>query len=118
MSVELKGLDELTEGLGKLASLKKQKEAVKKHASNLQKRAMRNANFRGHYEGKKFVNPTGATKRSISLKITDGGMTGVVKTGTHYSGYLEVGTRFMSAQPFMKPAYDATITEFMEDILK
>ena len=59
---------------------------------------------------------TGATKRSISLELTAGGFEGHVKSGTDYSGYLEKGTRFMEAQPFMKPAFDEIEPQFIAEL--
>ena len=111
MAVEIIGADILIEGLDKHVSLERQRNAVKDHTSKLQKRAMKNAVFSRGYS-------TGATKRSISLSIEGDGLTGRVKAKTHYSGYVEVGTRFMSAQPFMKPAYEAIVDGFVEDLIK
>lgn len=116
--LEIKGDEPLIKRLQTAASMKAHKEIVKKHGSNLQKEAQRRATFRGHYQGKKFVKPTGATKRSIKLEITDGGFTAKVKAGTEYSGYVEKGTRKMNAQPFMKPAHDEIQPKFIEDLRK
>lgn len=41
-----------------------------------------------------------------------------VTSGTNYSGYLETGTRFMEAQPFMKPALDGVIENFIKDLAR
>ncbi|MHB9781487.1 HK97-gp10 family putative phage morphogenesis protein [Streptococcus sp. 10F2] len=114
--LEIKGDEPLLKHLQTAASLKAHKEIVRKHGSNLQKGAQRRATFRGHYQGKKFVKPTGATKRSIKLQITDGGFAAKVATGTHYSGYLEKGTRKMSAQPFMRPAFEEVQSKFVDDL--
>lgn len=114
--LEIKGDEPLLKHLQTAASLRAHKEVVKKHGSNLQKGAQRRAVFRGHWQGKKFVKPTGATKRSIKLQITDGGLVARVEAGTDYSGYLEKGTRKMSAQPFMKPAFEAVHPKFVDDL--
>lgn len=115
-NLEIKGDEPLLRYLQTTATLKAHKEIVRKHGSNLQKGAQRRANFRGHMEGNKFVKPTGATKRSIQLQITDGGFAARVKAGTSYSGYLEKGTRKMSAQPFMKPAFEEVHPKFVDDL--
>ena len=116
------GDDELVKALTKMMSLDQHRKIVKKHGASLQKKAMRNANFRGHYVGRKdsknrkFVKPTGATKRSITLEIGNGGLSAKVTAGTDYSGYLEVGTRLMDEQPFMGPAFDEVWDDFVEDL--
>lgn len=81
--------------------------------AELQKATMRNMTqkYTGHQEGKKFVSPTGATKRSVMLHIEDGGLTVRVTVDSDYFGYLEKGTRFMLARPTLKPAFDATKTK-------
>ncbi len=114
--LEIKGDEPLLKYLQTAASLKAHKEIVRKHGSNLQKGAQRRANFKGHFRGKKFIKPTGATKRSIKLQITDGGFAAKVAAGTSYSGYLEKGTRKMSAQPFMRPAFDEVHPKFVDDL--
>ena len=45
-------------------------------------------------------------------------MTGIVKPGTNYSPYVEYGTRKMSAQPFVRPAYNAQKEIFKQDLDK
>lgn len=114
--LEIKGDEPLLKYFQTAASLKAHKEIVRKHGRNLQKGAQRRANFKGHFRGKKFVEPTRATKRSIKLQITDGGFAAKVAAGTHYSGYLEKGTRKMSAQPFMRPAFDEVHPKFIDDL--
>ncbi|KXT74894.1 hypothetical protein STRDD10_00607 [Streptococcus sp. DD10] len=84
----------------------------------MQEKAIRNAEkFRGHYQGKRFVRPTGATKRSIS--VSSGKLDRFkyrVMPSTHYAAYVELGTRKMSAQPFIKPAFDAQKEQFKKDM--
>ncbi|WP_270743528.1 HK97-gp10 family putative phage morphogenesis protein [Streptococcus infantarius] len=114
--VEIKGDDILLRALQTAANMKAHKAIVKKYGGELQSAAKDKAVFAGHYEGKKFVKATGATKRSIKLEITDGGFAAKVTAGTDYSGYLEKGTRFMDAQPFMKPAFDVVQPKFINDL--
>lgn len=118
VDITYQGLEELTAGLLKEASLSQKKKIIRDYGGRLQQRAQKNATFRGHYEGKKFVKPTGATRRSITMSLESGGLAAKVKAGTHYSGYLEVGTRKMSAQPFMQPAYNSIVEQLMEDLAK
>ncbi len=70
ISVKVKGLKSLERQLKKNASLSDVKSVVSKHGSQMQQKMVQNADFHGHYEwkkgkGKKFVKPTGATRRSI-----------------------------------------------------
>nr|DAK20269.1 MAG TPA: putative tail component [Caudoviricetes sp.]DAN77773.1 MAG TPA: putative tail component [Caudoviricetes sp.] len=95
---------------------------VEKNGVDMQRRAVNNASrFRGHYEGrgknKHFVKPTGATKRSISVNSSKvGRFKYKVAPGTSYAAYVELGTRKMSAQPFIKPAFDNQKEEFKKDL--
>ena len=83
-----------------------------------QKKAQKNAQFKGHYEGKKFVKPTGNLKRSIGLDIAANGLTATVEPTAEYAAYVEFGTRFMNAQPYLKPAYNEQMTKFKQDLSK
>ncbi|HEM3705751.1 TPA: HK97 gp10 family phage protein [Streptococcus suis] len=109
--LEIKGDEPLIKHLQTAANMIAHKEIIKKRGSELQKKAVRNAVFKGGYS-------TGATRKDISLEITDGGFTAKVKAGTEYSGYVEKGTRKMNAQPFMKPAHDEIQPKFIEDLRK
>ena len=103
--------------LNEVANLKDIQNAVKVNTTEMHRKATRNASFKGHYDSSgNFIKPTGATKRSIAIEFKDAGLTGVVKTGTHYSPYLEFGTRKMAAQPFMRPAFYDQRVKFMQDM--
>ena len=43
-------------------------------------------------------------------------MTGYVHSPASYSGYQEFGTRFMSAQPFMRPALEWVKPKYEKDL--
>ena len=87
------------------------KKVVRHHGSELQRKMQSKADFNKGYQ-------TGATKRSIGLEITDGGFAAEVEPKTDYSPYLEYGTRFMGAQPFVKPALDEQKAQFKSDMQK
>lgn len=91
---------------------------VKKNGAELQQQTQKNMleEYKGHYEGKKFVKPTGATRRSAAVEIKDNGMTAVVAPNTSYFPYLEYGTRFMEARPTLGPAFKRVSPIFIEDI--
>ena len=119
---ELKGLEKLQAKLQRVAKMEEVEHIVEKHGEAMQKKAVNNASrFRGHYEGRgknrRFVRPTGATKRSIS--VNSGKIDRFkyrVAPGTDYAAYVELGTRKMSAQPFIKPAFDDQKKLFKNDL--
>lgn len=109
MSVTFSGDKELLNALEKMARTEVYKEVVKKNGAALQRTAQRKAVFKKGYS-------TGATKRSIKLDLVSNGLRAVVKANTDYSGYLEVGTRKMEAQPFMQPAFNEIQPKFIDDL--
>ena len=119
---ELKGLEKLQKKLQKVAKMEEMERIIEKHGSEMQRKAIINASkFRGHYEGrgknKHFVKPTGATKRSISVNSSKiDRFRYRVAPGTEYAIYVELGTRKMSAQPFIKPAFDEQKKLFKNDL--
>lgn len=118
--ISVSGADELIAHLHNAQKLAEVKDVVKKNTATLHRKSVKNAQFRGHYESrgknKRFVKPTGATRQSIKSDFLDGGLTGKVSAGTHYSGYLEVGTRKMEAQPFIGPAFEEVSQGFHDDL--
>lgn len=110
------GMEKLQKKLRKNVDLNELKKIVKTNGAEMQAEAQRNANFKGHYEGKKFVPPTGTLRRSIGLEITDGGMTAEVEPTAEYAPYVEFGTRFMNAQPYLKPAFEKQSKQFRKDM--
>ena len=109
--IEVKGLDKLQKKLKDNVTLDDVKKVVKKNGSDLQKLMQQKADFKKGYQ-------TGATKRSIGLEITDGGFTAEIEPTTEYSPYLEYGTRFMDAQPFVRPAWNEQNQKFKKDMQK
>lgn len=110
--MRFKGINQLIKRLdNSVKSVPKVKEAVKKNGSELERRMKRNATFVKGYQ-------TGETKRSISLGLEDAGFTANVKPGTEHSYWLEKGTRFMSAQPFVNPSLKEQEPKFVKDIEK
>ena len=112
------GDKELVKGLKERANMELVKKVVRKHTAGLQEQAQRNARFRGHFEGKRFVAPTGTLKRSIRSELSFDRLTGTVGPTVHYGGYVEWGTRFMSAQPYLKPAFTTVKSQFIADLKK
>lgn len=113
MDINFEGLEELRNGLLKEVTMEKKKSAVRKHTTRLKSSAIKHAVFTGGRTGKYS---TGATRRSIEAEYQP--TQGKAKATTGYSGYPEGGTRFMSAQPFMKPAMEEIIPDFLTDLAK
>ena len=89
------------------------KAVVRQNGSELQEKMMRQTKtaFRKGYSH-------GDTARSITLDISDDGLTATVGPKTAYAPYVEYGTRFMDAEPFVRPALDKQGPEFRKDLEK
>ena len=107
--LKFEGIFELERALKKAVTLDDVKNTVRLNGSEMERTMKRNARFVRGYS-------TGETKRSIELKISPDGFTATVRPKTEYSPYLEYGTRFMSAQPFVKPTHDTQKRKFINDM--
>ena len=117
----VKGMDKLQKKLKENVTLDDVKRVVRHHGQQLQQKVQSNADFTRGYA-------TGTTKRSVTLEFEDAGFTAVSGSldpvvnpesglpATEYSPYVEYGTRFMDAQPFVKPAYDEQKEKFKRDL--
>lgn len=110
-TIKVEGLDKLQKALKKNVTMDDVKRVVRHNGSELQSKMQDNAEFSKGYQ-------TGTTKRSIGLEITDGGFTAEVEPTTEYSPYLEYGTRFMSEQKFVSPAFNEQKEKFKKDMNK
>lgn len=111
MNIKVEGLAELQAKLKDNVRMDDVKRVVKHNGSEMTKKMIKNADFKRGYQ-------TGDTKRSITLEIEDGGMTAKTGPETEYSPYVEYGTRFMDAQPFVRPAYNEQKEKFKKDMSK
>ena len=102
-------MDRLLRQLRKNADLNDVKKVVQMNGAELDSLMKRNATFTKGYQ-------TGETKRSIQTSLSDEGFTSTTKPTTHYAPYLELGTRHMSSQPFVKPSIDKQGTKFISDM--
>ena len=109
--IRIEGLKKLQKKLKDNVKLDDVKRVVSHNGANLQEGVMNNADFKKGYA-------TGTTKRSVELTFQDDGFTATVEPTTKYSPYLEYGTRFMEAQPFVRPAYDVQKKKFKQDMDK
>ena len=104
-----RGDKELMRKLNRMSKMKEAKEIVKDNTTQLQGKMMNNAIFTKGYS-------VGATKRSIAISFENGGLTGFVEPKTKYSPYLEFGTRYMSAQPFVGISFHQQVKTFYKDM--
>lgn len=107
--IKIEGLDKLQKALKDNVTLDDVKKVVRHNGTQLQRKMQNNADFKKGYQ-------TGQTKRSIGLEIKDAGFSAEVEPTTDYSPYLEYGTRFMEAQPFVGPAFDEQSAKFKKDM--
>ena len=103
--IKFEGIAKLNKGLKKRMDMSAVKDTVKLNGSEMQKKAQRNAPV-----------DTGNLKNNIGLEISDGGMTATVEPTAEYAPYVELGTRFMEAQPFLKPAFEEQKKRFEKDL--
>lgn len=107
LKCDVKGLNKLQKKLLKAADKSKIQEVVKRNTTELQLSAQRKAPVdTGHLQG------------SIGISFSGDGMTGTVRAQADYSQYVELGTRYMQAQPYMKPAFDSQKDIFIKDLKK
>lgn len=105
--LKIEGVDELMKALKKNVKLDDVKRVVKQNGSELQTAAER-------------VVPvdTGTLKRSIGLEIKDSGLTAEVEPTAEYAPYVEYGTRYMRAQPYLRPSLERQEGQFKADMKK
>ena len=80
---------------------------VKKNAAELQKKEKKTVPVATHF-----------LQHSILLSVGDNGMTASVEPTAEYAGYVEYGTRYMSAQPYVRPNFAEQKEIFMADMKK
>ncbi|MFT8412295.1 MAG: phage tail protein [Schleiferilactobacillus perolens] len=117
-NMQMKGLDKLVTGLLEQAKMSLVKQIIKQNTAELQQKSQQltTVAYKGHMEGKRFVKPTGATRRGIGIRLQNAGLTGIVGMSMEYNPYLEYGTRFMRARPVLKPAFEAQKIKFINDL--
>lgn len=118
MRIDISGDTELIKGLKERMQLDLVKRVVKQNGSELDRGMKREAVFKRFTPMAPRLYSTGQTKRRITTEISDGGLTSTTKPGTHYSPYVEYGTSRMTAQPFVRPAFNAQKEKFKADMDK
>lgn len=105
--VKIVGMEKLQRKLKQNVRMDDVKRVVRHNGAEMQTKAQQNAPV-----------DTGTLKRSIGLEITDGGMTAEVEPAAEYAPYVELGTRFMEAQPYLGPAFNEQKEKFKKDMKK
>lgn len=111
MNIKVEGLAELQAKLKDNVRMDDVKKVVRHNGQQMTEKMIKNADFKRGYA-------TGQTKRSITLEIENGGFDATVGPETEYSPYVEYGTRFMDAQPFVRPAFNEQKEKFKSDLNK
>lgn len=109
--IKWEGLEDLQKKLRENASMNLVKKTVQQNGQELRSKIQEKAEFTQGYQ-------TGQTKRSVTLDIKDGGFTAESGPTTEYAEYVEYGTRFMEAQPFVRPALEEQASKFKRDMQK
>ena len=107
VSIKITGAKALAQDLKYLAAGGPVVKIVKLNGTELQQKAMRNCPV-----------DTGTLRRSIDLKFTSDGLTAKVEAHTDYAAYVEYGTRFMLARPYLGHAYNAQLPQFYSDLAR
>ena len=105
MGIKWSGMKELHAKIAKNVSLEAVKQVIKLNGAELQQEAIKTAPYK-----------TGQLKRSITLEIKDKGLTAVVAPHVNYASYLEYGTRYMTAQPYLHPAFNKQVVQLKKDL--
>ena len=103
--ISIKGLKKLQKKLAGNADLGQVRNVVKQHGAQLQRNAQRQAPV-----------DTGNLRRSINLEITGGGTEAKITPTAEYDPYVEYGTRYMNARPFLSPAAMTQFPKFKKDL--
>lgn len=106
-NIKIVGMEKLQKKLKKNVQMDDVKRGVRHNGAEMQTKAQQNAPV-----------DTGTLKRSIGLEITDSGMTAEVEPTADYAPYVELGTRFMDAQPYLGPAFKDQKEKFKKDMKK
>ena len=105
--VKLEGFEEFQSRLKKNVKLEDVKVVVQYHGSQMEQTA-------------RIICPkrSGDLRRSIRLNIVDNGFAAEVAPHMNYAGYVEWGTRYMAAQPYIRPAFMQQSARFKADLAK
>jgi HK97 gp10 family phage protein len=109
VNVKLQGLEKLLDNIQdyEINTQENVKQTVKDTALKIQA----NAKLRSPVD-------TGNLKRSISADISPDEMSATIFTDVEYAIHQEFGTKHAPAQPFLFPAYEEEMNEYMSNLEK
>lgn len=106
MGFNLIGVDKLISELQKTTQNAKAAQGILRQAGSLIQRKAQS----------KAPVDTGNLRRSITLDVN--GSRAIIRSNANYSGYLEYGTRYMRAQPYLRPAVEEVRPIFEKMLLE
>lgn len=117
-TVFFEGIDGVVEKLESNIAAKAIPKIIKANASEMNKTMQQQTKvkFTGYWQGKKFIVPTGATRRSITTTYNLNKWVSSTGPKTHYSPYLVYGTRKMEKRDFFRPAFRVQRIKFKKDM--
>lgn len=104
-SFKLEGVADLEKALDSEKKIKAADMAVRKNAAMMQREAMYAAPVR-----------TGYLKATIGAGLTVSHMYAKLEPFANYAAYVELGTRFMNAQPYLRPAWLKASQQLVDDL--
>ena len=119
INYKLDGMSKLQKELMQRVSKDKVVSVVKRNTTQMQQTAMSKASSvytKRDKHGKPYS--TGDTKKSIGVSFENSGMSGITGMGQNYNPFTEKGTRFMAAEPLLKPTFNSQKTKFESDLEK
>lgn len=111
MKIKVTGTKELAAHCKEAQKLEQVRRVVAHHSAQLDngmKRAAGAAFVKGY--------STGDTARSIMTVLSGDGLESRTAPTTEYASYIEYGTRYMSAEPYVRPSFNAVKGQFVKDI--
>lgn len=121
IQVTIANADQLSSAFKQYPTLirKSLSDAINSSLLTIGKEAASNAPVRTGNLRSSILDPT----RGLNL-VSEGVFSGSVGSGVGYGGYVEFGTRYMQAQPYLVPAVDSTnntvqgfFTKAVDDVL-
>lgn len=106
-SFRLEGVADLEKALDSDKKVKAVDKAVKYHGSKMTQDAMRYAPVR-----------TGYLKATIGAGLKVEHMKATLSPSAHYAAYVELGTRYMGAQPYLHPAWVKASFDLNQDVAR
>lgn len=118
--IELRGMYKLTSAMRQKCNLGAIKTIVQRNGDKLNTTMKRNTHAAFRKTNPRTGRPysSGDTARSINTVISDNGLTATVAPTMNYDPYVEYGTRFMEAEPFVRPAFNEVKPQFVSDMEK